>query len=327
MTETIEASEVKVNGMKLGNQHPDVTVTLRADLQAQTQHRSDSHRPTAAEENRKWTGKNLPRFRARLIIEGPQAEVAKEVAFIAEQMDVDDAAAHVTLEASGPFWRDVERAAIWPDGFVEKPLSNEVDTYYRFNLNLLIRGQWVSDGGEYEHKQVRWFKKTANGWERDDGVTFTDDQGPRIRVPDPYWDSLDDDLAEGYPVFIKRSDLQKTGSTREEAVGQFKDQEALDRGVERWELEYKVEDYMHPLPSEGEIGRVPLWIAPSKEWLNGELSAFFFGEELYDTLETVDGRDAQPIHEPRETEADDSRVTESGSVREHEETVPFLIDE
>lgn len=301
--ETLTTSEFKLNGYKIGTSTVDAH--LRADIQAQTQHRSSSHRPTSEAEERRWTGKNLPRIRCRLVLEGPTQDVADEVRFLADIVDVEDRKDHVTLEAAGPFWRDVDRAAVWPDGFVEKPRSNDKDTVYQFNLNLLIRGEWVCDGGEYEHKEIRWFRRLADGrWERWDTVIFSEAEGPLIRLPDQHHTTLDDTIADGYPIFVRRDTLEKEGRDEWDWDGaKEKDSDASSRGFTRHEALYDVTDYIHPLPtSGGDIGRVPLWQCPSSEWFEGHPAIDSLLAQAMDQFKTQDANDVQPIAEFRETE-------------------------
>lgn len=253
----LEADEVQVDGYPLGSD------TVRARLEAEPEtdrgHRLRDREVPHATSEQEWGGRDLPGIAFVLTFDGPASDVKDWVDFTLDRLEASDPDDHATLEAGSVLWRDRSRLPVRVQSPGERPVApGDGDRFVRVEIQATVLGQWAADGGAYAAPITGWFKKTATGWERHDGTTFTDAEGPRIRVPDQY---------TGYPKLVKRSSLEDAQPPLD-ATEDVDD----DRGVTREYELYDVEDFLHPsVPAEGEVAWYHGEQAPSPSWLAGRL--------------------------------------------------------
>lgn len=258
MGHALDPGKVRVDGWELGDS--TTSVHLVGPLPSRRRHRLNTQQIPRGTDKQSWAGRELPNLVFRLVFHGTPSGVKDWGQFALDVLDTPDSV--ITVEGSDPLWRGENRL---PTRVVEIPedlTAFGTKDRLEVDLRLTAQGVWEVDGGAYFEETQGWFKKTATGWERDDGATFTDAEKPRVRLPQQY-----SSTSTTYPLFVKQSDLSEDTPT---VLEHFEVDD--DKNVTRRYTEYDATGFLHPTPSAtGDVGRYYAKVVPAHDWLIGEL--------------------------------------------------------
>lgn len=252
---TLDPGEVRIDGYKLGD--GTTRVHLVGPIPTNRSHRLNTQAVARGTDKQSWGGRGLPELGFELVIQGPPAGVAQEAKFALNILDDEDRV--VTIEASGQAWRGHSRLPVRTNQLNETQLLNKDKARLTIELSVIVQGVWKSNNGDYAEPLAVWFKKTASGWERYDGETFTDAEGPLLELPAQH---------TGYPLFTKESDLSQeqlavTSTRLESDDGEIREHETFD-----------LTGFLHPEPtSTGDIGHAYGLQVPDTTYLGFRHSA------------------------------------------------------
>lgn len=249
----LEAEDLQIDGVPVGDDQ--VRAKIEAEPDVNRDHRLSSQDRPSATSGEEWTGRGLRDVAFDILLDGPVDDVEAWAETVLDLLDREDPDHVPTLETGTPILSSGRRLPLRLGGARQVSLVAD-EALVRVEVRATVQGLWPHDAGTYCAPVTGSFTKTATGWERDDGTTFTDAEGPQVRLPDQY---------TGYPLFTRRSDRQDAQPplVREEVITD-------EDGVRRRYQWYDLSDFLLPeLPAEGDGAWFSGCQVPTPSWLHG----------------------------------------------------------